>query len=48
MGIKRIFAAVFLFSNVLALSFTDPAVFELGGKNGWGMLQYTENIQMCP
>ena len=47
MCIKKIFAALF-FSNVLAASFTDNAVFELGGKHGWGMLQYTENIQMCP
>ena len=48
MCIKKIFAVLFFFSSVLTVSFTDPAVFELGGKHGWGMLQYTENIQMCP
>ena len=47
MCIKKIFAAIF-FSSVLTASFTGNAVFELGGKHGWGMLQYTENIQMCP
>lgn len=28
--------------------FAESALFELGGKSGWGSLQYTENIQMCP
>ena len=48
MCIKKIFAVLFCFSSLWGVSFTDPAVFELGGKHGWGMLQYTENIQMCP
>ena len=48
MCIKKFFAAIFFFSSVLTTSFTGNAVFELGGKHGWGMLQYTENIQMCP
>ena len=48
MCIKKIFAVLFFFSCVLAAAFTGDAVFELGGKQGWGMLQYTENIQMCP
>lgn len=45
---KKLRAVLFLFVGVLSLAFANPAVFELGGKNGWGMLQYTENIQMCP
>lgn len=48
MCIKKIFAALFFFSSILTASFTGNTVFELGGKHGWGMLQYTENIQMCP
>ena len=48
MCIKKIFAVLFFVSTVLTASFTGNAVFELGGKHGWGMLQYTENIQMCP
>lgn len=48
MCIKKFFTRVFLFSYILMPSFTGNAVFELGGKYGWGMLQYTENIQMCP
>ena len=48
MCIKKIFAAVVLFSSVVGSALADSAFFEAGGKNGWGMLQYTENIQMCP
>ena len=48
MCIKKFFSILCLCSSVFALSFADPAVFELGGKSGWGMLQYTENIRMCP
>lgn len=45
---KKLFSVLFFFSSILALFPAGPAVFELGGKNGWGMLQYTENIRMCP
>ena len=45
---KKFGAVVFLFVSTLSAVFANPAVFELGGKSGWGMLQYTENIQMCP
>lgn len=44
---KKAFAMIII-STALLSAFADPAVYELGGKNGWGMLHYTENIQMCP
>ena len=46
MCIKKAFAVLFFLSSILVAFFAGPSVFELGGKNGWGMLQYTENIQM--
>lgn len=46
MCIKKILQCCF-FLSVLTVSFTDPAVFELKWKTWLGMLQYTENIQMC-
>ena len=48
MCIKKFLVALYVFLSVLVVSFADTAAFELGGKDGWGMLQYTENIQMCP
>lgn len=45
---KELRAVLFFFWGVVSLASANPAVFELGGKSGWGMLQYTENIQMCP
>jgi len=39
---------IVLFSLVFAAAFADSAAFELGGKAGWGLLQYTENIQISP
>lgn len=48
MCIKKSIVIWFCVLDVFAFLCAEPAVFELGGKNGWGMLQYTENIQMCP
>lgn len=48
MYIKKTLVLLIGFSGLLLSLYADSASFELGGKSGWGMLHYTENIQMCP